>query len=220
MTTRVNYEHELDKLKKSLEEMGRSVEESIDKLFDAVEAMDMEAAEEITKSDRDVNDMERNIEAQCLSLITKQQPIAGDLRFVSSALKVVTDLERIGDHAVDIADLILRNSTENFLQYSVHITPMIEASKQMVHEAVDTFVSRNTENANMVIESDDVVDELFNKVKNDIILLLQEETKNADICVDIMMVAKYLEKIGDHAVNIAEWEIFRETGIIRNVRLL
>lgn len=220
MTTRILFEQELEKLKQSLEEMGKSVEDSIDRVLDAVKTMDREIAEEIAKGDRNINDMERSIEAQCLSLITKQQPIAGDLRLVSSALKVVTDLERIGDHAADIAELILRNSTENILDYSVHIAPMIEAAKQMVHEAVDTFVSLNKENAGLVIESDDVVDGLFNKVKYDIIHLLQEETQNADICVDIMMIAKYLEKIGDHAVNIAEWEMFRETGIIRNVRLL
>ncbi|MEG1846995.1 MAG: phosphate signaling complex protein PhoU [Lachnospiraceae bacterium] len=220
MTTRVHYEQELEKLRQSLTNMSQSVEESIDKLFEAVDKMEDGIAEEITRQDRNVNDMERSIEAQCLSLITRQQPIAGDLRLVSSALKVVTDLERIGDHAVDIAELILRNREENFLSYSTHITPMIDASKQMLHDAIEAFSGRNIDLAQQVIEGDDVVDELFNKIKNDIIVLLRQNHQNPDTCIDLMMMAKYLEKIGDHAVTIAEWELFRETGIIQNVRLL
>ncbi len=226
MTTRVNFEHELDKLKNSLKEMGCDVELSIDRLFEAVGSLNEELAEVIIKNERIINDMERSIEAQCLSLITRQQPIAGDLRLISSALKVVTDIERIGDHAVDIAELILRWKQNNLLEYSVHIAPMIEASKEMVHSAVECFTQNDKERAKEVIESDDIVDNLFNKVKFDVIHALQEGENteeghaDADICIDIMMIAKYLEKIGDHAVNIAEWEIFRETGSIQNVRLL
>ncbi len=226
MTTRVNFEHELDKLKNSLKEMGYDVELSIDRLFEAIENLDEELTEVIIKNERIINDMERSIEAQCLSLITRQQPIAGDLRLISSALKVVTDIERIGDHAVDIAELILRWKQKNLLEYSAHIAPMIEASKEMVHNAVECFTQNDMERAKEVIESDDIVDDLFNKVKFDVIHSLQEEDNteaghmDADICIDVMMIAKYLEKIGDHAVNIAEWEIFRETGSIQNVRLL
>lgn len=226
MTTRVNFENELDNLKKSLKEMGYNVELSIDRLFEAVGNIDEELTEVIIKNERNINDMERSIEAQCLSLITRQQPIAGDLRLISSALKVVTDIERIGDHAVDIAELILRWKQNNLLEYSVHIAPMIEASKEMVHSAVECFTQNDIERAKEVIESDDIVDNLFNKVKFDVIHLLQEQEcgegcyNEADICIDIMMIAKYLEKIGDHAVNIAEWAIFRETGSIQNVRLL
>ncbi|MDD2968722.1 MAG: phosphate signaling complex protein PhoU [Lachnospiraceae bacterium] len=220
MTTRVSFEHELENLKNSLDEMSLHVEHSIDKLFSAMEHMDQELAEYLYKNDRVVNDMERSIESQCLSIITRQQPVAGDLRLVSSALKVVTDIERIGDHSVDIAELILRWKDVELLNYSAHISPMIEASKDMVHRAVSAFTNKDMDAAKDVIKSDDVVDELFNKVKFDVIDLLKRGTDNPDICIDIMMIAKYLEKIGDHAVNIAEWEIFRETGSIRDIRLL
>ncbi len=117
MTTRVSFEHELENLKNSLDEMSLHVEHSIDKLFNAMEQMDSELAEYLYKNDRVVNDMERSIESQCLSIITRQQPVAGDLRLVSSALKVVTDIERIGDHAVDIAELILRWNNVKMLSY-------------------------------------------------------------------------------------------------------
>lgn len=219
MTTRMGFEQELQLLKKSLEEMGRSVEYSIDRLFEAIEKGDEDIAETIVKSDRNVNDMEKSIESQCLSLITKQQPIASDLRLVSAALKVVTDLERIADHAVDIAELILRWKKVQFLDYSTHVGPMTVAAKEMVHKAVEVFICQDVEGAREVIESDDIVDDLFNKAKSDVIRLLKEGNDDTDIVVDVLMIAKYLEKMGDHAVNIAEWEIFRETGIVDNVRI-
>ncbi|MDD3661122.1 MAG: phosphate signaling complex protein PhoU, partial [Lachnospiraceae bacterium] len=184
MTTRVSFEHELENLKNSLDEMSLHVEHSIDKLFSAMEHMDQELAEYLYKNDRVVNDMERSIESQCLSIITRQQPVAGDLRLVSSALKVVTDIERIGDHSVDIAELILRWKDVELLSYSSHISPMIEASKDMVHRAVSAFTNKDMDAAKDVIKSDDVVDELFNKVKFDVIDLLKRGTDNPDICID------------------------------------
>lgn len=238
MPTRINFEQQLNNLKKSLEEMGNAVEAAIDRLFEAMTNQNQESVDFVIKNERMINDMERAIEAQCLSLITRQQPIVGDLRLISSALKVVTDIERIGDHAVDIAELINRWKGINLVEYSLHISPMITACKEIVHNAVEAFTRQDTEQARTVIENDDIIDDFFNKMKNDVIATLkqQENNENAaegtamedkenglaspDICVDIMMIAKYLEKIGDHAVNIAEWEIFRETGSIQNVRLL
>lgn len=220
MTTRKTFEQELTKLNKSLEEMGKFVENSIDKLVGAMEKKDMEQVRSIIKSDRDVNDMERSIEAECLSLITRQQPIARDLRVVSAALKVVTDIERIGDHAVDVAELFLRCENVDLTEISAHLPAMIAAAKDMVHHAIDAFVSKSVQAAEDVISSDDVVDELFNKIKYDIVNNLKKEKDNVDCCIDLMMITKYLEKIGDHAVNIAEWEIFKETGSIDKVRLL
>jgi len=239
MPTRINFEQQLNDLKKSLEEMGNTVETAIDRLFDAMTSMNQESTDFVIKNERIINDMERAIEAQCLSLITRQQPIVGDLRLISSALKVVTDIERIGDHAVDIAELISRWKEINLVEYSPHIPPMITACKEMVHDAVEAFTNQDSEQANIVIKNDDIVDDLFNKMKDDVIATLKQQEKSTnteipgtamldkenhlaspDVCVDIMMIAKYLEKIGDHAVNIAEWEIFRETGSIQNVRLL
>ena len=220
MTTRIIYMQELEKLSRSLEEMGNAVEASFDKLLTAIDNKDEELDMQIIYNDRFINDMERNIEAKCLSLITRQHPIARDLRMVSAALKVVTDIERIGDQTADIAELLIRLKDCDLNQYSRHIAGMLQVTKEIVHDAVDAFVKRDSEAANEVIRHDDVVDELFNKVKGDLITLLQNGTSNTDACVDMLMIAKYLERIGDHATNIAEWEIFQESGAINDVRLL
>ena len=220
MTTRKLFTQELETLCDSLEEMGNMVEASLNNLFFAIENKDQSLAQQIIRDDRNVNNMERSIESQCLALITRQQPIASDLRMVSSILKVVTDIERIGDHASDIAELVLRLSHTQLETYSGHIQPMITASREMVHSAVSAFIARDGEKSAMVIQSDGVVDELFNKVKHDIVQRLKASGEEADEYVDVLMIAKYLERIGDHAVNICEWEIFKETGAIQDTRIL
>lgn len=220
MTVRKTFVRELTELDKSLREMGRFVEDSIDRLVEVMEKQDRQQALIIIKSDRDVNDMERGIEAKCLSLITRQQPVAGDLRIVSAALKAVTDLERIGNHAADIAGLLTRCGRRDFSQISPHLPAMTRAAKDMVHNGINAFADRSLPDAKAVITGDDVVDELFNRVKYDIVMNLKTEKADVDSCIDLLMIAKYLEKIGDHAINIAEWEIFRETGVMENVRLL
>lgn len=214
------FEQELTDLRESLEEMTKYVEESVYKLRLAVENGDHETAEQIVKDDKNVNDMERSIEAKCLALITKQQPIARDLRLISSVLKVVTDIERIGDHVADIALISLRYEKVRLADISGHIMPMIQAAGEMVAESVDSFVRVDRKSAEEVIRKDDIVDELFNKVKYDVIEDLKTASEDVDQCIDVLMIAKYLERIGDHATNIAEWEVFKETGTIDNVRLL
>lgn len=220
MAPRIIFEQELADLRISLEEMSQYVEDSLLRLQMALESDDKVSAEQIIKDDKNVNDMERSIEAKCLALITKQHPIAGDLRLVSSVLKVVTDIERIGDHIADIALLSLRYKEVKFHEISGHIMPMIRAAGEMVADAVDSFIKRDNESANEVIRKDDIVDELFNKVKYDVIEKLKFGIEDIDRCIDVLMIAKYLERIGDHATNIAEWEVFKETGTIDNVRLL
>lgn len=220
MSPRITFEHELEELKQSVTDMGIRVETLYENLFRALDEKDKESVETILKSDRIINDMQRSIEAQCLSLITKQHPIASDLRMVTAALKVVTDMERIGDHISDMAELFIRLGLPELSEFSTSLTEMAEAAKHMVQIAVDAFVNRNQEGAKEAIKQDDIVDDLFNRVKEDLIYLLKEEKKSADDCVDVLMITKYLEKIGDHAVNIGEWEIFRETGIIKDKVLL
>lgn len=220
MSPRITFEHELEELKQSVTEMGIRVENLYDNLFRALDGKDTETVETILKSDRIINDMQRSIEAECLSLITKQHPIASDLRMVTAVLKVVTDIERIGDHISDMAELLIRLGLPKLSDFSASLPEMAEATKRMVQIAVNAFVSCNQEAAKDAIEQDDIVDELFNRVKEDLIYLLKEEKKHADDCVDVLMITKYLEKIGDHAVNIGEWEIFRETGIIKDKVLL
>lgn len=220
MSPRTMFEHELKLLKENVSTMSFKVESAYAELFAALENKDAETIEKMMQSDREISDMERTIESGCLSLITKQQPVARDLRIVTASLKVVTDIERVGDHVSDIAELLLRLDMAPLDSFSAHLTPMVKATKEMVHAAVEAFVGRNEKAAKEVIDGDDVVDELFNKVKEDLIEYLKKETKNADECIDILMIAKYLEKIGDHAVNISEWELFQETGDIGDARLL
>lgn len=220
MTTRINYDHELTLLNDEIKQMGHLVESSIEQCFIAFEDQDFEKAEEIIKGDRTINDLERAIEARCLSLILRQQPVAGDLRVVSSALKVVTDLERIGDHASDIAELILRIRGEQVYHVVRHIPGMAMAAREMVRTSIDAFIAQDMETARTIEKQDDIVDELFDKVKNDVISLLQQSAQHADQCIDLLMIAKYLERIGDHAVNVCEWTEFSRTGALKNVRIL
>lgn len=156
--------------------------------------------------------MKRQIEGQCLKLITKQQPVAKDLRIVSAVLKMVTDIERVGDHVSDMAELLLRLNMNPLNQYSVHLEGMVTATRELFVKAVQAFVNNDPAAAKKAIADDDVIDNLFNKVKADVVAALKDEAKNADEYIDIIMLAKYLEKVGDHAVNVGEWQIFRMTG--------
>lgn len=221
MTTRVGFQHEMTVLNDELATMGAMIEEAIERCFQAMEREDKEAAQEIIKGDRRINDMEKAIESHCLSLMLKQQPVvAGDLRIVSTALKVVTDMERIGDHAADIAELVLRLDSAQIYEEIKAIPQMAEAAKKMVHNAVHAFISCDVEAARKNMENDDIVDDLFNCVKEEIIKMLKNDTKHVDDCIDVMMIAKYLERIGDHAVNICEWTEFHETGELNHIRLV
>lgn len=220
MAIRVTYEHELGELNSELKEMAHMVVSAIERTFAAFEDQDFEAAEEVIKGDRTVNDMERAIESRCLSLILRQQPVACDLRKVSTALKVVTDLERIGDHASDIAELILRIKSDHAYHIVKHLPAMASAAQQMVHDAIDAFINQDLEAAERIIASDDAVDALFNQVKTDVIALLKSAPEQADQGIDLLMIAKYLERIGDHAVNVCEWTQFSRTGALKNVRIM
>ena len=220
MSIRVTFEHELDALNKDLREMGRLVENAIEQTFVAFEDQNYAMAEDIIKGDRTVNDMERAIEARCLSLILRQQPVAGDLRQISTALKVVTDLERIGDHASDIAELILRIKSDHAYHIVKHLPAMASAAQKMVHDAIEAFIAQDMDTAMEIIKRDDEVDNLFNQVKTDVIALLKESPSQADQGIDLLMIAKYLERIGDHAVNVCEWTQFAKTGALKNVRIM
>ena len=219
MSPRLLFEEELEELKRSVSDMGEQIEKVYDRLFEVLKERDREALEAIVTNDRVINDMQRSIEAKCLTLLTKQQPVARDLRTVSAALKVVTDIERVGDHVSDMAELFLRLDMQNVEDFSASLPQMIEAAKRSVGEAIEAFVDMNMEAAKDVIAFDDVIDDLFNKVKEELIGDLRSGKKDPDDCVDVLMIAKYLEKIGDHAVNIGEWAIFRETGDINDVRI-
>ena len=220
MTARLTFEHELMLLRDNLTEMGHLIENAIDKTLKAFETEDEDLAKEIIQGDRNINDIEKTIESRCLSLILKQQPVARDLRIVTTALKVVTDMERIGDHAADIAELIIREKREPIYNLVKHIPEMGRVSKEMVHDAVVAFTTLDIEKARMIIQKDDVVDDLFDKVKEEVATILRTSNEHVDQCVDILMIAKYFERIGDHAVNLCEWTEFNETGSVNNIRIL
>lgn len=212
MAPREVFARELQELQNQIEEMSHMVQATYKDLLDAVSIHDEVTIASIIKSDKNFYDMKKQIEGQCLKLITKQQPIATDLRIVSSVLKIVTDIERVGDHAGDIGELMIRIQMKPLSDYSVHLEGMIMAAMELFTNAVDGYVKGDVDTSKQVIADDDIIDELFNKVKMDIIEGLKTESSNADEYIDMMMLAKYLEKIGDHAVNIAKWQIFREEG--------
>lgn len=196
------------------------VEGVYEKLFSAMQIGDRSTILDISEQDHQVRDMEKQIESRCLSLLTRQQPLARDLRMVSASLKVVTDIRRVGDHVVDMAELILRMDGKDFGAYSKHLDEMVKETKEMFHDSVSAFLKRSKDEAQRVIDTDDTIDDLFNIVKEELIEHLKQGTADPDNCIDILMIAKYLEKIGDHAVNVGEWEIFQETGDLSNTRLL
>lgn len=220
MSPRVSFDNELKLLKDNVADMVNRVEKNYENLFEALKVQNEDEIIKIRNNDKLFGKKQREIESQCLFLITKQQPIVSDLRVVTASLKVVTDIERIGDIVADMADLFLRLRMKDLNLFSAHMSGMSEATREIFCEAVDAFVNRNLEGAKKVIKEDDIIDELFNKVKYDLIESLKKESRDADECVDVLMLAKYLEKIGDHAVNICEWEIFQETGNISDMRLL
>lgn len=220
MAPRIVFEQELELLKNKVKEMSERATASYDTLVEAVTQKDRETLKLLLDNDRQMIDMQRSIEAKCLILLTKEQPVARDLRLVSAALKVVTDIERIGDHVSDIAELYLRmspNLSED--EYESLLGTMMNEAKEMLNEAVASFVEGHEEEAKAVIERDDIVDDLFNQVKQKLMDAIREQSLDADKVVDCLMVAKYLEKIGDHAVNIGEWALFRMTGDMHGTKL-
>ena len=173
--------------------------------------MDREQAAKILAADANVDLKERDIESKCLKLLLEQQPVASDLRTISSTLKMITDLERIGDQAGDIAEIMLTLGAQD-TQSKLHIQEMARAAVKMVTDAVESFVKKDLTLARSVMQYDDVVDGLFDKVKEELIRLILENRENGEFCIDLLMIAKYLERIGDHATNIAEWVEFSITG--------
>ena len=220
MSPRIYFEQELELLKNKVSEMGERAEISYDRLVYAVKGNDGETVKLLLDSDRQMIDMQRSIEAKCLTLLTKQQPVARDLRLVSSALKVVTDIERVGDHVSDIAELYLRmKEFEPEGAYEKRLLVMMEEAKKMLRESVEAFVNGEEKAAEKVIAADDTVDELFNQIKEELMEAIRSQSLDADKVVDYLMIAKYLEKIADHAVNIGEWAIFQVTGDMQGVKL-
>ena len=220
MSTRLSFESELKNLKLAILEMSEQVVHAYEMLMKGLSEKENQTLKQIMESDYMVNDMQRAIEARCLTLLTKQTPVARDLRLVSAALKVVTDIERIGDHASDIAELLIHMQIPDLNQYSEHFYAMLEKAVIMIKGSADAFVSGNSEEVSELFALEDKMDQYFCMIREDIVSKLKVEEKDVDGFVDALMIAKYLERVGDHAVNVCEWEGFQETGIIEKYRIL
>lgn len=213
MAVRAMFESELKELQQRLTQMGQQAIASYASLVNAIRSHDQETLRLLLDTDRQMQEMQRSIEARCLYLMTKEQPIARDLRLVSAALKVVTDMERIGDHVTDIAELYLRMFNQQLEGLQIQeLRRMLDETKAMLEQAVLAFVEGDDTLADKIIAWDDVIDGLFNDNKLVLMEAIRLQQADGDYIVDCLMVAKYLEKIGDHCVNIGEWTKFRNTG--------
>ena len=208
---RLMFTQQLDTLKNELIHMGALCEDAIQSAVDALLNEDNALVERVIAIEDKINNKERDIETLCLKLLLQQQPVARDLRLISSALKMISDMERIGDQAMDISELsvYMRGSS---VKSGVQIARMAEATKHMVTGSVDSFVSQDLKKAREVIAYDDVVDNLFNEIKGELVRYISTDGRVSEACLDLLMTAKYLERIGDHAGNIAEWVVFAITG--------
>ena len=209
---RKQYDLELDELNTLLIKMAATVEQAVADAMTALKNRDKDLAISVSNNDRDVDRMERQIEDMCLMLLLKQQPVAGDLRFISAALKIITDLERIGDHAQDICEISLTMDDKPLSVTTDLITRMFEESTAMIKMAVDAFITKDEDLATQCINHDDVVDDLFVQVREKLIHKLQNGQDDPEESVDLLQIAKYLERVGDHAQNIGEWVVFSLTG--------
>ena len=209
---RNRFDEQLFELNRELIEMGAMCEEAIAMVAKALRAGDMDLACKVRENGANIDQMERDIENRCMKLLLHQQPVARDLRQISAALKMITDMERIGDQAEDIAEIIL-SLNGHTMEGVERIEDMARETIKMVTESVDAFVKKDITMAEQVILHDDVVDTLFNEMKCDIINLLAANPKDGEFALDLLMVSKYFERIGDHATNIAEWVIYSVAGV-------
>lgn len=208
---RSRFDEQLAMLNNELTQMGAMCEEAIAIASKALSMGDVKLTDKVLSLDGEINQMERTIETLCLKLLLQQQPVARDLRQISAALKMITDMERIGTQAADIAEIItfLDGRTGEECE---HIRFMAEATMQMVTESIDAFVKQDIVLAKAVVDHDDIVDHLFMQVKTALIKMIAENPTDGGYALDLLMIAKYFERIGDHAVNIAEWVVFSVTG--------
>ena len=193
--------------------MCRLTEQMLDNAITALINRDRELGKSIGQMDKRVDEYEMDIEKRCMRILLKQQPVAKDFREVSTALKMITDIERFGDQASDIGDLVYTMPGDKYIKELTHIKAMGNLAVKMVRESVNSFINNNEALADEVINLDDEMDDLFLTVKEELIELIKKDGKNGDQAIELMMVAKYLERIGDHAVNVCEWTKYNETGV-------
>ena len=205
---RTKFDQQLQQLNDEMIKMGTTIEKNIQESVDALVKQDVALATKVMERDAIVDRMQRNIESICFNLLIQQQPVARDLRAITAALKMVTDMERIGDHAADISEITVLLSGQDYRMRLDTITNMAGEAMDMLIKSVDAFTQRDEKLADWVIEHDDVVDSLFVKEKMELISLIKNESERGEMEIDMLMIAKYLETIADHATNIAEWVLY------------
>lgn len=207
---RDKYQEDLEKLNANILKMGKMIEIAIESTIIALMGRDIQQAATVSENDEAIDNMEREIEGLCMKLLLQQQPVATDLRVITAALKMVTDMERIGDHASDIAELVLQipdckyNKMDTITEISTQII-------NMIHKSIESFINRNYDMAQVVIAQDDIVDNLYHEIKTDLIQKIKK-TDDGEQILDYLLIARYFERIGDHATNIAKWVVFAITG--------
>ncbi len=216
---RNRFDEQLHTLNHELLEMGALIERAIRSATDGLVKQDVEATLQAIAADQEVDQAERDIESLCLKLLLQQQPVARDLRLISSALKMITDMERIGDQASDIAELVIYLSKEPYIKELTHLPQMAENAIRMVTGALDAYVCKDVVLAQEVMGMDDAIDTLFVTVKDELIALIRNNAAAGSQAIDLLMIAKYYERIGDHAQNIAEWVEYALTGRHKGVFL-
>ncbi len=213
---RLHFDEQLDKLKSEMITMGSMIERAIENAGTLLETRNMELANILKNGDSEIDRKEREIETMCLRLILMQQPVARDLRIISAALKMITDMERIADQASDIAEILSMPLSGDVIPYPPHLKQMAGETAKMVHKSIDAYVARDLKLALEVREDDDIVDDLFTQVKDEIIAVIESGSEGGRLdgmqLLDMLMIAKYFERSADHAVNIAEWVEFAITG--------
>ena len=216
---RITFEEQLRLLNQELLEMGALIEHAIQSASEALIKQDVESANSAITFDREVDQKERDIEALCLKLLLQQQPVAKDLRLISAALKMITDMERIGDQAADISGIVIYLNGKPYIKSLEHLPQMAEASIRMVSGSIDAFINKDLALAREIIAMDDIIDDLFDTIKGELIDLISRNPENGEQAVDLLMIAKYFERIGDHAQNIAEWAEYSITGVHKGAEL-
>ena len=208
---RNKFNEQLLELNKEMIEMGNKIIDSIKMAIAALESSDTEKAKMILEGDAEIDRLQKRIENICFNLLIQQQPVATDLRNVTAAMKMVTDMERIGDHAADISEITILMGQESRVDQFEHIAKMANETMIMLNHSIEAYVEKDAEKARRVIEHDDIVDALFDAAKKDVIQLILDDSGEGEEATDLLMIAKYFERIGDHATNIAEWVIFSLT---------
>ena len=209
---RAIFEKELEELHLDMIKMASLVEESIENTIIALKDQSTELAKRVYRQDDAIDNLEHRIEKRCLKLIATQQPLAKDLRTISSALKIITDLERIGDHSADIAEITLRLVNQKYIKPLIDIPIMAEKAKKMVNMSIDSYIRKDIELAKEICLKDEEVDEMFNTIIFELINIMKNSPEKVEQTIDLMFVVKYLERMADHATNISEWVVFIVTG--------